>query len=84
MAMTLINAWGAEGHPTGKQFTKEALPGKVRAVIFNQDTCERFFEDYDSLPAAKDGIRRFSKDVVVDINDDRGETLFQTGESWNE
>ena len=81
---TLLNEWGHDGHSTGKQFTKEAPAGQVRAVIFNQDTCERFFEDYDSLEAAKKGIKRFSKDVVIDVNNEGGETIFQTGEAWNE
>ncbi|MBI2612889.1 hypothetical protein HYW59_03735 [Candidatus Kaiserbacteria bacterium] len=69
-----------DGVPTGEWFTKTAPKGKVRAVILNQITCERFFEDYSSLNAAKSGTRRFSEEVVIRIYNDRGKHLFQAGE----
>lgn len=76
----MITGLGYDGRPTGNRFSTKAPPGKVRAVVHNQDTGHRFYEDYLGL----DQVREFSDCVLVTVYDDRGRTLSRRGERWDE
>lgn len=76
----------SDGHPTGERFTTEAPAGKIRIVVFNQMTADRFFKDYGNIGKAKKDAksRWWDKDIIVRIFDDHGKCLFESGEGWND